>query len=244
MNGRGWVDGLVRHVAHALLPPRCLLCDGAGADGGDLCGGCRDDMVANTRCCARCAVPLAHAALMCGRCLRRAPPFDRAWVPLCYAHPLDLLEARFKFHGDLAAGRMLADLFVDAARAEPPDRPDLVVCVPLHRERLRERGYNQALELARPLARALGLAFDADSLVRARATPAQTGLAATARRRNLRDAFAVRPGRALPDHVAVVDDVMTTGSTLAECARVLKRAGVRRVDAWALARVSGGRSAR
>ncbi len=239
LNGRGWVDGLARGVVRALLPPRCLLCDGNGADGRDLCGGCRGDIVANASSCARCAVPLAMPAALCGRCLRRAPPFDAAWVPLRYDHPLDLLEARFKFHGDLAAGRVLAELFVDAARAAPPARPDLLVCVPLHRARLRERGYNQALELARPLARALGVPLDADALMRQRATAAQTGLAAAARRRNLRDAFAVRPGRALPAHVAVVDDVMTTGSTLAECARVLKRAGVPRVDAWALARVPG-----
>ena len=239
MNGRSWVDGLARRALQALLPPRCLLCAGEGAEGRDLCAGCRDDFSVNTRCCGRCAVPLESDAALCGRCLRRAPPFDAAWVPYRYGHPLDLLEARFKFHGDLAAGRVLAERLIDAARATPPPRPDLVVCVPLHRGRLRERGYNQSLELARPLTRALGLALDADALVRQRATPAQTGLAAGERRRNLRDAFRVAAGHALPVHIALFDDVMTTGSTLAECARVLRRAGVQRIDAWALARVAG-----
>lgn len=241
MNGSQQVDGIARRVLQALLPPRCLLCGGDGAQGRDLCAGCRGDLAANTRCCARCALPLQTAEPLCGRCLRRAPPFAGAWVPWRYGHPLDLLEARFKFHGDLAAGRVLADLLVDAARVTPPARPGLVVCVPLHRERLRERGYNQALELARPLAKALDLPLVADALVRTRATPAQTGLAAGARRRNLRDAFSLAPDVDLPTRVAIFDDVMTTGSTLTECARILRRAGVRRIDVWALARVPGRR---
>jgi len=110
------------------------------------------------------------------------------------------------------------------------------MAVPLHRGRLRRRGFNQALELAKPLARAFGLPLYAQALHRVRATQAQSELDAASRRRNVRHAFAVAPGSRLPDHVAVVDDVMTTGATLAECVRVLKRSGVRRVDVWALAR--------
>jgi ComF family protein len=108
--------------------------------------------------------------------------------------------------------------------------------VPLHRRRLRRRGYNQALELARPLARSLGVPLDHGALLRRRATEAQTELDAVARRRNVHGAFALREGVALPAHVAILDDVMTTGATLAECVRVLRRAGVSRVDVWALAR--------
>ncbi len=241
MSGARRVDGFLRAALRAVLPPRCLLCGNPGAGGRDLCAGCRADLQRNRPCCTRCALPLESAGDLCGRCLRRTPPFDATWAPWRYGHPLDLLEARFKFHGDLAAGRVLAELLAEAAAADPPARPELVVCVPLHRQRLRERGYNQALELARPFARALGLPFAADVLVRTRATAAQTGLAAGARRRNLRDAFAIAAGRDLPAHVAVFDDVMTTGSTLAECARVLRLAGVQRVDAWALARVPGRR---
>ena len=123
----------------------------------------------------------------------------------------------------------------------PLERPELLLTVPLHRQRLRQRGYNQALELARPLARALAVPLRHDVLQRQRATDAQTELDAVARRRNVRGAFAVREGVVLPAHVAVLDDVMTTGATLAECARVLKHAGVQRVDAWALARAPRGR---
>ena len=118
----------------------------------------------------------------------------------------------------------------------PLTKPELLLPVPLHRTRLRQRGYNQALELAKPLARLLGVPLCRDLLQRQRGTAAQTELDAVARRRNVRGAFAVRAGVALPTHVAILDDVMTTGATLAECARVLKRAGVQRVDVWALAR--------
>ena len=111
-----------------------------------------------------------------------------------------------------------------------------MITVPLHRSRLRQRGYNQALELAKPLARVMGVPLRHDVLQRSRRTEAQTELDAVGRRRNVRGAFALRPGLAPPAHVAILDDVMTTGATLAECTRLLKRMGVPRVDVWALAR--------
>jgi predicted amidophosphoribosyltransferase len=113
--------------------------------------------------------------------------------------------------------------------------------MPLHPTRLRQRGYNQALELARPLASAMDVPVRLDLLLRTRATRAQTDLGAIARRLNVRDAFTVKAGVAWPGHVALLDDVMTTGATLAEGARVLRRAGVRRIDIWALARAPTSR---
>ena len=231
------VDSTLGQLLAAVLPARCQLCGAEGAHGRDLCAGCAADMPLNLVCCARCALPLEVAAERCGICLQREPPFTSAWAPYRYAHPLDLLEARFKFHRDLAAGRLLAELMVDSARRQlAGSLPERLLCVPLHRERLRERGYNQALELAKPLAKALGIPLDSRALLRTRSTSAQTGLDAKARRRNLHDAFAVAPNTTLPDHIAILDDVMTTGTTLRECARVLLRAGVSRVDVWALAR--------
>ena len=129
---------------------------------------------------------------------------------------------------------MLATLW--RCEPRPLALPQALLVVPLHKNRLRQRGYNQALELARPMARALAMPLCLDALRRVRSTHAQTELDAHARRRNVRGAFALLDGAALPAHVAVLDDVMTTGATLAECARVLKRAGVQTVDAWALAR--------
>lgn len=228
-----------------LLPARCLLCGAAGHDDLDLCRDCAAELPRNRVCCARCALPLALPAALCGRCQRRAPPWDGAWAPFRYGWPVDRLESRFKFGGDLAAGRSLAALWLRESR--PVSLPDLILPVPLHRVRLRQRGHNQALELARPLARALGLPLRHDLLSRPRATAPQSELDAVARRRNVRGAFALHPDAEPPAHVAIVDDVMTTGSTLAECARLLRKAGASRIDVWVLARApatGGSRSTR
>jgi ComF family protein len=230
------VDGLRERLLRSVLPLRCLLCGANGVAGRDLCAGCARDCRVNSPSCPRCALPLATPAPLCGECLEREPPFSAAWAPYRYGHPLDLLEARFKFRNDLAAGRVLADLMVERADSDAPARPVMLVAVPLHASRLRERGYNQALELAKALSAAFRIPLASDLLMRVRATAAQTGLDAAARRRNLRGAFVIAGSRDMPEHVALVDDVMTTGATLRECARVLRRAGVARVDAWALAR--------
>ncbi len=236
------VDDILGGLIAAVLPPRCLLCGGRGAQGQDLCAGCRADLPLNSCCCARCALPLEHQAERCGICLKSEPPFVSAWAPFRYAHPLDLLESRFKFHRDLAAGRLLSELMIEAAAQQlTGPLPELLLCVPLHQDRLRERGYNQALELARPLAKSLAIPLDINALIRVRSTSAQTGLDAKARRRNLHDAFAINANAPLRAHVAILDDVMTTGTTLRECARVLLRTGVKRVDVWALARAPAKR---
>ena len=226
-------SGWAQDLGLALLPARCLVCGERGAGRQDLCQACRAALPWNRSACARCALPLPVPAPRCGRCRRAPPPFDGSRAAFRYGFPLDRLLPRLKFHGDLAAGRLLAELAAEALADAP--RPQLLLPVPLHATRLRQRGYDQALELGRPLARALGLPLCAGRLNRQRATAAQSELGAPARRRNVRDAFALRPG-ALPAHVAVFDDVMTTGATLAECCRLLKRAGVARVDAWAVAR--------
>ena len=236
MNDLREVDGSGTRLLRIALPPRCLLCGAAGANGRDLCAGCAGDLACNAPCCPRCALPLEVPAPLCGECLGREPPFASAWVPFRYAHPLDLLEARFKFRADLAAGRVLSQLMLARALTDAPARPQMILPVPLHRTRLRERGYNQALELVRPIAAALAIPLRPDLLRRTRATPAQTGLDAKARRRNLRGAIALAADAQLPAHIVVFDDVMTTGTTVHEVALVLRRAGVVRVDVWALAR--------
>jgi ComF family protein len=202
----------------------------------DLCSACAADLTRNRLCCLRCALPLQTPAPLCGECLKREPPFAAAFAPFVYGHPLDLLMTRLKFGRSLAAGRVLSELWIAALREAPPPLHALLIPVPLHAGRLRERGYNQALELAKPLARAFAIPLRSDALMRIRATPAQSNLDAKTRRRNLRGAFDIVDNAALPAHVAVIDDVMTTGATLRECVRTLRRVGVARVDVWALAR--------
>lgn len=227
-------------ASHLLWPARCLVCAEAGEEARDLCLACSRALPWNHGACARCALPLVAAATtdpycVCGRCLRHPPPLQAVHAACAYAFPVDRLLPRFKFHRDLAAGRLLSQLMAEAFT--PLQRPQGLVALPLHRSRLRARGYDQALELARPLARALQLPLLEGALRRTRATAPQSELSALARRRNLRGAFAC-DGMALPAHVVLVDDVMTTGATLHAAARALHRAGVERVDAWVCARVA------
>ena len=229
------VDGAVPRLLRMLWPARCLACGERGHGARDLCLACADALPWNRIACPRCALPLPTPALACGHCLRRPPPLDAIHAACMYARPLDRLLPRFKFHGDLAAGRLLAQVMADACAPLP--RPDALVPVPLHRARLRSRGYDQALELAKPLARALHLPLRTDTLLRLRPTAPQSELSALARRRNVRNAFVARADGALPTHVVLVDDVMTTGATLHAAAKALRRAGVQRVDAWVCARV-------
>jgi ComF family protein len=225
----------LRNDASRLLwPTRCLACDAPGGEVLDLCPACAAGLPWLRDACRQCALPLSAPGI-CGDCLCQPPPLAAVHAACVYAAPLDRLLPRFKFHQDLAAGRLLSQLMAEAFAHLPP--PDVLVPVPLHRGRLRQRGYDQALELARPLARALRIPLRADLLQRVRATRAQSELDAPARRRNLRDAFAVRLRAPLPAHVVLVDDVMTTGATLHAAARSLRRAGVQRIEAWVCARV-------
>lgn len=227
------VDDWLASLGRLLLPPRCLICREQGSNDIDLCVICRERLPWNHAACDSCALPLPVPG-RCGACLRRPPPLDAVCAAFLYGDPVDRLLPRLKFHRDLAAGRLLAELMVPLLEKQP--RPQALVPVPLHRRRLRQRGYDQALELARPLARRLDLPLLPGALRRVRNTAPQSELDARHRRRNLRAAF-VAGNVPLPDHVALIDDVMTTGQTLHAAARALRRAGVTRVDAWVCARV-------
>ena len=231
----GKVDGCPAAPLRWLFPLRCLACGEAGAHRRDLCAACHAALPWQGPACLRCALPMSQAGI-CGDCLQHSPPLAETHAAFDYAFPLDRLLPRLKFHGDFAAGRVLAQCMVDALAGA--DRPDALLPVPLHAARLRRRGYDQALELAQPLARALQVPLLAGVLRRTRATGAQSRLDAEARQRNLRKAFAVVDGVRLPAHVVLVDDVMTTGATLHAAARALRQAGVARVDAWVCARVA------
>jgi ComF family protein len=235
------VDGWLARLGFVLMPTRCLVCLEAGADGHDLCVDCQKALPWNDKACSRCGLPMPESVASCGRCLKKPPPLDRVHAAFDYGFPVDRLLPRFKFHHDLAAGRELAEamraVLAEALPVDAADRPQALVAVPLHPRRLRQRGYNQALELAKPLSTTFAIPLLRDALRRIRDIAPQSGLGALARRRNPRGAFTIGAD-ALPSHVALVDDVMTTGATLYECARALRRAGVQRVEAWVVARVA------
>lgn len=223
-----------------LLPPRCLVCGAAGAKDRDLCADCHAELPWNDSACARCALPLPTPSTACGQCLQAPPSFVSCLAPLRYAAPLDRLLPRFKFHAGLAEGRLLAELILQRVTLDSCaanfGASDLLVPMPLHRRRLGQRGYNQALELARPLARAWGLRLDTQALHRTRATAAQTDLDAAARRRNVRGAFAALPECIRGRRILLLDDVITTGATVREATATLLAAGAVEVRVLAAAR--------
>ena len=214
-----------------LLAQDCLLCAAPSADE-MLCPACAADLPRLLApYCPRCALPCATGET-CGRCLGQPPHFDDALALYRYDFPVDKLIQSFKYGHRLALGdyfgRQLAQL---AATLDA----DLIMPLPLHIERLRQRGFNQALELARPLGRVCRLPIDVTSCQRVRHTPAQAGLPFRERVKNLRNAFQCATDLT-GKRIILIDDVMTTGASLDEFARTLKLHGAAEVTALVLAR--------
>ena len=232
-----WQRLLDQAVAR-LLPPTCVLCGAPGTRGLDLCPGCLADLPHNHHPCSRCAHPLPwdlQATGVCGACQRQPPPQDASHIPFLYQDAIPSLVIGAKFHGRLNLARLLGLCLARSLRQEGIRRPDIIIPVPLHPQRMRERGYNQALEIARALSRELAIPVDPSLCARLRATPPQVGLEREERRHNVRGAFGVI-GPVAGGHLVILDDVVTTGGTAGELARVLRQAGAARIDLWAVAR--------
>ncbi|GBC58520.1 ComF family protein [Stutzerimonas stutzeri] len=223
----------------SIIEHHCLLCD-ERCEGQPLCSPCEADLPWLDGRCTVCAVPLPSRGLVCGECLKRPPSYDHVEVPWRFAFPVDALITRFKHQARWPYGRLLGERLahhLEHAFADGLPRPDLLLPVPLARRRLRQRGFNQAQMLADWLSRPLGIATDARVLDRVLDTLAQQQLDAATRRRNLRQAFAIATAADVKGrHLALVDDVLTTGATAEALARLLKRAGAERVDVYCLAR--------
>jgi len=222
---------LAQRFANLAFGGSCYLCRGMA--GGVLCAECDADLPRLAApACPRCALATQDGAL-CGRCLAQPPAFDETVAALAYAFPADVLVQALKFRSELALAPFLGALL--ASRLPRGTRVDFILPVPLSVARLRERGFNQALEIARHVAAATGCALAPLLAERSRDTPPQVELPLVERTRNVRGAF--RCTRALPGaEVALLDDVMTTGATLDELAATLKRAGAARVVNWVVAR--------
>jgi len=230
------IGGLARRLSHWIWPPVCLVC-GRGSDSEhDCCSGCRRDLPIMVGHCRICGIELGRTIAACGACVTRPPSFDVTRAGFAYRAPVAALVQRFKFEGDLAAGRVLARALAERLTEANAARPDVMIPVPLNWRRHWRRGFNQAELLCRDLSRHFGGLPWVDALRRSRATIAQSDLPADRRAGNVKGAFALGSLPPGVRHAALVDDVMTTGSTLRECARVLKRAGVARVDVWVVAR--------
>jgi ComF family protein len=222
------VDSRWDRLLGLLFPPQCVLCGRAGQHPcHDLCIACEAELpVAFSSLCME---PAAHGVAGC----------DRLFAVCSYAPPVDTLIHALKYGGELAIGRVLGTLLArGVAELGLHLDVDCVVPVPLHPLRHAERGFNQSAEIACFAARRLGLPLEPRLAVRCRDTRSQVGLPPADRRINLRDAFAADSARLRRRRIVIVDDVMTTGSTVAELSRTLRRAGVASVDAWCVARAT------
>jgi ComF family protein len=228
---RRLIDSSVRFARRA-LPQSCTLC---AAPSGDvlLCDACSRALPWTRAVCPVCALPTIESAI-CGACLARPPPFAATVAAWLYAFPVDQLMQAFKYGGQLALAEPLSGALVATARRLGVLPPDAIVALPLAPSRQRERGFNQAHEIAKRVACSIGVPL-VRGLVRVRDAAPQAGLSLEERARNMKNAF-VANGAIAGRHIAIVDDVMTTGATLAAAARAARRAGAASVDAWVVAR--------
>ncbi|MEO3991616.1 DNA utilization protein GntX [Pseudocitrobacter cyperus] len=200
-----------------------------------ICSRCSRTLFTTQPRCPQCGLPAAGGALVCGRCLRKSPPWNRLIAVNDYTPPLSGLIHQFKFNGKAELAPVLARLLLLKARQSGLPRPDSFVSVPLWQRRHWRRGFNQSDLLCRALAGWLGCTWHPDAIKRVRKTATQHQLSARLRARNLKNAFRLElPVKGL--HIVIVDDVVTTGSTVAEISRLLLRNGAASVQVWCLCR--------
>lgn len=216
-----------------LFPRRCLLC-GNRAAMGELCAPCDRELPRLARACPVCAAPYTGIG-PCGACQKNIPPFSATYALFHYRHPVDRMITRLKFGRRLELAHFLGKMAARDLVRKIAVPPDLLVPVPLHRARLRERGFSQALEIARPIARAMNLPIETRAVRRARETLPQARLSRESRVSNVRDAFTVSGGLA-GRRVAIVDDVMTSGQTVTALAKSLRNEGCADIQVWVIAR--------
>ena len=229
--------GAARANLVAPWPSLCAICHGWGS--ARVCAACVQRFAAPLPRCRRCALQVPTGTPVCGACLTDPPPYVHTITAVDYEHPWDGLITHFKFHAALDLAPALVVRMLAAQRLDQAPAPTLLLPIPLSDARLRERGYNQAWELTRRLGRALHCATDARLLLRVKDTPHQLALPPEQRAGNVRAAFAVEPrrlGELRGRSVTLVDDVMTTGATVAEATRTLLQAGASEVGVWIVAR--------
>jgi ComF family protein len=247
---------LAQKIFSNLFPSRCILCrqtvnramvDEFGINKPglnhhvELCADCYERQPFNSNCCVRCALPLAidnAENTLCGRCITSLPDFDYAYSLFRYEDDIIGLVHQLKFSEKITYARSIGELLLSKVNTEPMlkiDLPDCLLPVPLHVSRLRQRGFNQSIEIARIISKKLKIPMELNSVIRQRSTESQTGLNAKQRKKNIKGAFSVT-GKINYRHVLIIDDVMTTGSTVNELASLLKKNKVERVGVLSIAR--------
>lgn len=238
MNSLNFIKNQFKKSISYLIPSTCLLCEVENEH--LICHPCSTQFFSSiSKRCVACALPIISQDTYCGTCIKKSPTFDSTIVACDYVAPFDQLVLTLKFGHRLAVARALADLLAKAVSASMKELPDIIIAVPLSRQRLAQRGFNQALEIAKPLVHLLDRPLYPRLLHRVRDTQAQTELHPDQRQKNILHAFSINDDYVdiiRDQHIGVVDDVMTTGATLQEVASCLKQHGVKRVTNMVFAR--------
>ncbi len=235
MSGRTLRRWIARCLNHLFAPGLCLACGGELGDANSLCASCSNQLQRVPNPCQYCGQPNPVGGLVCPACLLNPPRWQKLIAPLQYRGLVRDYLIQLKFSEALYLAKSLGQECIDPFRQSQP-RPEVLLPVPLHHTRLFERGYNQAYEIANVLSGELGIPIDRHALIRTRPTQSQSGLSSPQRESNIRKAFAYAPKHEYR-HVALIDDIVTTGSTVTEITGVLHHGGVEYVEVWALARV-------
>lgn len=228
---------LAQKLLSNLFPCRCILCQRTVKQNFALCPDCYRALPHNDVCCLRCALPLAEEinnAVLCGSCIQKPPAFDYAHSLFRYEGDVIGLVHQLKFGEKIGFARTIGEMLLTLL-LNTNEKPDCLLPVSLHKSRLRQRGFNQSIEISRVLAKDLAIAIEYTAVVRHRSTTAQTGLNAKQRKNNIKGAFSLA-GKLNYKHVLIIDDVMTTGSTVNELAKLLKKNKVARVGVLSIAR--------
>ena len=230
------VNNWINIIQEYCLPPTCLFCNEPSHNPRDLCSFCEKALPRNKDCCIHCGQPmtLANNPSNCGQCLTNPPYFDSTLAPFRYQRTVRYAIQSFKYHNNYTFARLLGELLASEIATEKT-LPQRLIPVPLHASRYRERGFNQAFEIAKIISQHHKIPVDNYSLQRRRPTDYQSHLKAKSRSQNIKNAFLLSQ-KITVSHVAIIDDVMTTGNTVNELARMLKTAGVQNVDVWVCAR--------
>ena len=228
---------LAQKLLSNLFPCRCILCQQTVKHSFEVCPDCYRALPHNEICCVSCALPLAediNNEVLCGSCIQKAPAFDYAHSLFRYEGDVIRLVHQLKFGEKIGFSRTIGEMLL-MQLLKTNEKPDCILPVSLHKSRLRQRGFNQSIEISRVLAKNLVIPIEHTAVVRHRSTAAQSGLNAKQRQKNIKGAFSV-VAKLNYKHVLIVDDVMTTGATVNELARVLKKNNVERVGVLSIAR--------
>lgn len=228
-------------IGQSLIPYHCYFCDGDTDKGSWVCQGCYADLPWNTHRCHRCALPLASpfSKLVCSECLSSPPSFNRAICVFRYETPIDRAIQLLKYHQKRYFATVLADMLVTTIQNQydPHSYPEILIPVPIHQSKRKQRGFNQSQLIANRLGKALHIPADPQLLIKSKATTSQAGLNKAQRMRNLQGSFLMQSSLQ-NKHVALIDDVMTTLATSELLSRMLYQAGAKKVDIWSLARTA------